>query len=651
MNDNGLTKRTSTNSIYNQYISNAGKKSSRSIFESKTAFRDGFSKYDMSRLTVEAGSDCKYDPINCSGVPVDYDSTAKILYVDGSDSHTLLIGATGSKKSRLFVMPTVRILASSNESMIICDPKGEVYNRTASFLKTQGYNIHVINLREPLKGDGWNLLAIPYKHYLENDIDKACALVNDATINLIPIQDSKDPYWDYSARDMLFGLVLLLFKIGKEFSFEEKMINVKTLLQLRGELFSTTNKNEILRGAIWEYAKEDSLIRSRLQGIVNCPDVTLSCIISVFDQHMSCFSLQPQVANLLSETTFDIGATGFGKEATFLIMPDEKTTYHKIITIFLKQLYELLIDNAYKKTKDNRFEVRVNFILDEFSSLPAISDFPQMITASRSRNLRFVLVAQSKHQLKQRYEYETDTIMSNCSNWLFLTSREIELLKEISLLSGIKNDRGDPLVSISDLQHFNKDVGECLIFSNRKNPYIAYLPDIKVYDEGKFDPIEMIEIEGRKTNEQLSSKYFSKLLRKKKLENLLAENNTDVPNKSSGFDSTVSSSSRDSSDPFGLRSTILPPDRDFPDPFGLRSTASPPDRDTPDPFGLRSTVSSSDTDSTDPFGLRSTVSSSDTDFRSTVSSSDRDSTDSPLSDIMDTNKVSISDSSDESNKN
>ena len=146
-------------------------------------------------------------------------------------------------------------------------------------------------------------------------------------------------------------------------------------------------------------------------------------------------------------------------------------------------MYENLIENAFKLTPDNHFDVRVNFVLDEFSSLPMISDFPQMISASRSRNIRFMLVVQSKHQLRQRYESETDTIMSNCTNWMFLTSRETELLREISELGGYTGNNNDRLISISQLQHLDKDKGECLVFTGRKYPYISSLPDIDVYED------------------------------------------------------------------------------------------------------------------------------------------------------------------------
>ncbi len=491
-NDREYNGRRSTHSIYQKYINdiNGGKSENKSRVETKESFRRGFSQYNMQTQDVKAGTECKWDQINCSGIPMDFDNASRTVFVDGSDAHTLLIGATGSKKSRLVVMPTVRILAAAGESMVVCDPKGEIYQRTAKYLKDAGYRIHAINLREPYRGDGWNMLSVPYELYLKENSDKACEYINDATINLIPIT-AKDPYWDYSARDMLFGLILLLFKICKEGGEDPETVNMQNVLKLREELFCSSDSMVIQKTKIWEYAKQDDLVRTRLNGTVICPEKTLACIVSTFDQHMSCFTLQPQVVGMLSCTTFNLQDIGFGRDCVFLIMPDEKSTYHRIITIFIKQIYELLIDNAYKKTINNRYPVRINFILDEFSSLPTISDFPQMITASRSRNIRFMLIIQSKHQLRQRYGDETDTIMSNCMNWMFLTSREIELLRDISELSGKTGTNNEPLISVSRLQHLNKDMGECLIFNGRKYPYFSFLPDIDQYDDNNYQVLEM----------------------------------------------------------------------------------------------------------------------------------------------------------------
>lgn len=495
------------------YYATGYSRSRKAHFEGKSSFRRGFSRYEIKSHRITAGTDCKWDNVNCSGVPVDYDATQKILYVDGSDAHTLLIGATGSKKSRLVVMPSVHTIAAAGEGMVICDPKGEIYERTAYYLDRLGYHIHFINLREPQEGDGWNMLEIPYKLFLAGEVDKACGMINDASISLMPIA-SRDPYWDYSARDMLFGLTLLLFQLSMDMNQPPETVNMMSVLKLRDELFCSSNTAAIKNTNIWKYAKNFEQIRMRLTGIIVCPERTLSCILSTFDQHMSCFVLQPTVTDLLSRSTFDLNKFGFTKTAVFLIMPDEKTTYHKIITIFLKQIYEFLIDSAFKHTGRNRFPVRVNFILDEFSSLPQISDFPQMVSASRSRNIRFILVIQSKHQLIQRYQDEADTIISNCTNWLFLTSRETKLLQEISELAGTTGTNHEHLISVSWLQHLDKEKGECLVFSGRKYPYLATLPDIDLYDGAQY------EILGTKFRDKAdfdedyhSDTYFGNLLR------------------------------------------------------------------------------------------------------------------------------------------
>lgn len=506
-------KKRSSQSYYNAYASGGGKVENKGRLERIDVFRSGFSKYNIQSEELFPGSLSKWNAPNYSGFPMDYDKNSSCIYMDGSDGHCLLIGATGSKKSRLVVMPTVRLLAASGEAMILCDPKGEIYRRTAAFLEDNKYDIRAIDLRDPEKGDGWNILSVPYSLYLDGDIDKACEFINDITANLIPIT-SNDPFWDYSARDMLFGLALLLFKICKEKQQPADLVNMRSLLKLRSELFSSTNSMRISNSPLWRYAKEDELIRARLQGTVVCPSDTMSCIVSVFDQHMSSFSLQPKMVSLLSHSSFDLHDIGFGKTAVFLIMPDEKTIYHQIVAIFIKQMYELLIDNAYKNTQEYRFPTRVNFLLDEFTSLPKMTDMPQMITASRSRNIRFMLVIQSKHQLKQRYAEEAETIMSNCSNWLFLTSRETELLREISELSGVTGANREPLISVSRLQHLDKEAGECLVFSGRKYPYFSYLPDIEEYDGNEYAlrPLPLRKMSELPEGAYTKEHYFQELI-------------------------------------------------------------------------------------------------------------------------------------------
>lgn len=448
--------------------------------ENDRVFTQSFTKYRISPTKFSKNKKLKY-VTQYGGVPVG--QYGEDILVDSSDSHTLIIGSTGSKKSRLVVMPSIYILGDAGESMIVSDPKAEIYERTAGFLAERGYRIQIINLRTPSLGNSWNPLNIPYSFYKNGDMDKACEFVNDIAVNLMLSEKSvKDPYWDYSAGDLFFGLTLLLFRYCKALGFDDKYVNIGNLLRLRQYLFQAQNYSNSL---FKNFIEEDEIIASSLMGTIEAPDKTQSCILSTFDEKMRCFMIQPNLLEMLSNSSVFMDCISESKTIIYLIMPDEKTSYHKLVTLFIKQSYEYLIYKAQSNI-GGKMKVRVNYILDEFSSLPTIKDFPTMITAARSRNIRFNLIIQSKHQLIERYKEETETIQSNCNNWIFFTSREVKLLEELSVLCG-KRANGEKYVIPPDaLQHLSKERGEALILSGRLYPYITMLADIDKYDGGKY---------------------------------------------------------------------------------------------------------------------------------------------------------------------
>lgn len=419
------------------------------------------------------------------GVPICFNKEKKIVYVDQTDKHSITIGQTGSKKSRLVAMPLVRILGVAQESMIISDPKAEIYYRTCGYLREKGYEIKVINLREPKEGHAWNPLALPYNFYKEGDIDHAYEFANDIAVNLTTIDKSqKDVFWDNSAGTLFLGLILLLFKFCYEQDEPDETVCISNVIELRNLLFSTNNPQ---RNPIWKYAKTDRFIEAMLIGTVTTVNDTRAGILSVFDQKMRAFSVRPALLDMLSQNDSGYDYITEKPSVIYLLLPDEKTGYHNLVSLYIKQSYEYLIYKAQNSINhSNSLGLRVNYILDEFSSLPAISDFPAMITAARSRNIRFNLFLQSKKQLYLKYNEESNTIMSNCENWIYLSSRELDFLKELSELCGNNsNQNKKPLVSISDLQRLDKEKGQVLILSGRNKPLVTYLPDIDFYDNGK----------------------------------------------------------------------------------------------------------------------------------------------------------------------
>jgi len=471
--------------------------SEKSRFATQSEFKKDISAIELSGVPVNK---------NGAGIPLlceDIDGVKKV-YVDTSDAHSLILGATGSKKTRLVIMPLILLCEKAKESFIVVDPKGELYNRTAQHIDNCNYNVITIDFRNPATSDAWNPLFIPFMHFKEGGYNKSYEFLNEIARSVFVSKGVGDPYWIDSALQLFVGLTLFLFEQNKEHEGFSG-VSISNVLKLRDSLFKTTqNIDSIDRELIFaETSGFHNFLREKfpqinrnLSNAIEAPPRTRANIVGFFDLYMEVFSMHDDLLKMTSKTTFQFDDLATKKTAIYIIIPDEKPTYHILASIFIKQCYDCLIAKA-SDLPETRFDNRINFIVDEFASLPHIPGFPTMITASRSRNIRFHLVAQSRGQLSERYGDETETIMSNCSNWIFLFSREPALLRDIQYLGGNRPD-GNPLLSAALLQNLEKETNtreegdgedrvkfsesEALVFCGRKRPYITHLFDINHYD-------------------------------------------------------------------------------------------------------------------------------------------------------------------------
>jgi len=383
------------------------------------------------------------------GIPLESDDGA--VYVEHEDIHTLIIGTTGSKKTRFVGMTALQMYAMAGESFITTDPKAELYQKTYNTLKDHDYRIIVLNLRDPLRSNAWNPLKIPYKQYRSGQKDKATEFVMDTASCIAKSGMSREPYWENSAADVLAGLILLLFEYAKE-----NEIHFKSLRTLRKEAFKNCGENTTyIQKNFLNNLDISSYLSSLLSGTAELNDHSRSCIISEFDQAMRPFFCQDCLIDMLSGNDIEMSEIGTKKTAVFLIIPDENTLYNALISVFIKQCYSELLNEAQKHPK-NKLPIRVNFLLDEFSNLPAIGDFSSMITASRSRNIRFNMIIQNQNQLVKRYGYDAETIKANCENWVFLHSREYSLLFPCQRYRRWTKIKGRHLSSISVLTRISR---------------------------------------------------------------------------------------------------------------------------------------------------------------------------------------------------
>lgn len=480
-------------------------------FENIDKIRKEYPYFDLNTRSFSGKKSTGY----LGGIPLMFDFESRRLYIDSSDTHSLVYGSTGSLKTRTIVSPGIKVLGYAGESMIINDPKGELFSRHAGDLKKQGYNIVEINFRDPSLGNSWNPLYIPYQFYINGDLDKSAEFVNDIANNLmVSDRSTDDPFWDFSASDLLYGLIQLLFRYCKDHSAPINAVNIGNLLTLRRALFSS--KQQAQNTILWKYASEDELVAASLSGSVYAPKDTMNSILSVFDQKMRSFTIQPTLLEMLANNDFDIADIGKKKTAVFLITPDEKTSYHRLVSMFVKESYEYLIFLA-TQTEENKVENRINYIIDEFSSLPKIADMPSMISAARSRDIRFLLVVQSQSSLKQRYADEAETIISNCTNWIFFTSRELGLLRELSELCGTQKNHM-PNISVYDLQHLSKERREALVLAGRLKPCKVSMLDIDRFGDRSYTLLEHEKRERMERNyltfelrEDIKKKYIPQL--------------------------------------------------------------------------------------------------------------------------------------------
>lgn len=415
-----------------------------------------------------------------AGIPL-YSENGKI-WVDDGESHSLIIGATGSGKTYCMVNPLVNILAKKGESMIITDPKAEIYENNANYLRARGYNIILLNFRNPQKGNMWNPLSLPYKLYKAGNIDKSNELLRDIATNILHEEKTDDPFWQNTAADYFVGLAQGLFQ-----DVEEKYININSIIQM-------LTVGEEKYGAS-SYAKEYFKLKDssnsayiNAAGTVDAPSDTKGSIISVFRQKINIFAMAENLSEMLSSSNFDLMDIGRKRTAVFMIIQDEKRTYHSLTTIFVKQCYESLIDVAQEN--GGQLPVRTNFILDEFANMPELKDVTTMITAARSRQIRFNLIIQNFAQLNQVYGKENaETIKGNCGNMIYLLSSELTALEEISKLCGDKKikskgkdkpDETRPLISVTDLQKLK--FKDAIIIKQRQSPFQVKLKGVDEYN-------------------------------------------------------------------------------------------------------------------------------------------------------------------------
>ena len=340
---------------------------------------------------------------------------------------------SGSGKSASYSIPNAYQMLGS---YVFTDPKGELYDRTAGYLKEHGYEIKVLNLVRPQYSDGYN----PLMHISsELDVD----VIANTIVKGQKTDSGSDPYWDDMAEMLLKALIYYLIATRPE---EEQN------LASCAELVRAANKNggSNLLTDLMNQLPYDHPARMNYKSIEIAPEKTYGSILSSLQSKLGKFDSK-EIAELTSTDTINCEDIGNKKTAVYVISSDTHTAYDFLLTIFFSQMIQQLYD--YADQNGGRLKEQTFFILDEFANIGKIPDFDKKISTSRSRKISFSVILQNIDQLEAVYEKSYETIMGNCDTHVFLGSNSFKTVEYFSKALGEKTIGRDSISVNKDKQN------------------------------------------------------------------------------------------------------------------------------------------------------------------------------------------------------
>ena len=363
------------------------------------------------------------------------------------NKNILVIGGSGSGKTRFFVKPS---LLQMHSSYVVTDPKGQLLRETGKLLAHGGpkrdengkpvrdkhgkvvyepYRIKVLNTINFSKSMKYNPLAYVRS---EKDILK---LVNVIIANTKGDgEKSSEDFWIKAERLLYCALIGYIWYEAEP---EEK--NFITLLELinaceaREDDETYKSPVDILFDELAQAQPEHFAVKQYVK-FKMAAGKTLKSILVSCGARLSPFDIK-ELRDIMTEDELELDTMGDRKTALFLIMSDTDTTFNFVIAMLQSQLFNLLCDKA-DDFYNGRLPVHVRCLLDEFANIGQIPNFDKLIATIRSREISASIILQSQSQLKTIYKDAADTIVGNCDSTLFLGGKEKGTLKEISELLG-----------------------------------------------------------------------------------------------------------------------------------------------------------------------------------------------------------------------
>lgn len=485
------------------------------------------------------------------GIVIGAEKKGKSVEIVTTDQlHALIVGTTGSGKTTGFVDQNIEVLArnKTKPSLVITDPKSELYQKHSKQLEKEGYKISVLDLREPYSSAKWNPMNVLIRRIrlvkdLQNNLqskdgkyygagetflsynaarmrvqelkDEIYENAQDLVYTICPVQNKDQPTWEQGARNLIFGFVLALCEDCIKGKIDEKQLLLFNVYHNITKYCS--EDTTALKAYLMDGRDEFSKVKGLVNTVLITSDKTLTSYLSEVNAYIQQLA-DEGVLSLTSENELDIINMDEEPNAVFIIVPDERFTRHRFVTLFITQMYKELVEkanlnNRRKETETAVLKRNVYYILDEWGNLPKFENIEGMVTVARSRGIRFLFVLQSFSQLTAKYGREIgDIVKTNCNVKIFIGSDDPETRREFSELCGQKKVKSfsvntsvessassntgasnQPLITVGMLERLNGDEkGDAIVSVRGYEPiWSRFTPSYELskiyFKEGKAD--------------------------------------------------------------------------------------------------------------------------------------------------------------------
>ncbi|MBE6906375.1 MAG: type IV secretory system conjugative DNA transfer family protein [Ruminococcaceae bacterium] len=396
--------------------------------------------------------------------------------VDTDDVHCLMIGASGVGKTAYFLYPNLEYACASGMSFLSTDTKGDLYRNYGAIARDYyGYHVAVIDLRNPTRSDGNNMLHLVNTYmdqYLadENNLvakakaEKYAKIISKTIINASSENYGQNQFFYDAAEGLLSSVILLIAEYLPPTQIDGKRVDCRHIIsvfKLVQDLLAPSKvKGKSQFQLLMDKLPSDHKARWFAGAALNSAEQAMASVLSTVLSRLNAFLDSEMEQILCFETAIDAEKFCNEKSALFIVLPEEDLTKYFMVSLMIQQLYREIL--AVADENGGKLKNRVMIYCDELGTLPAIESLELIFSASRSRRLAMVPIIQSFGQLEKNYGKEgSEIIVDNCQDTIFggfaPNSQTAEVLSKAlgsrTVMSGsVSRGKNDPSQSLQMME-------------------------------------------------------------------------------------------------------------------------------------------------------------------------------------------------------